>query len=107
MMLRASGCPTWNRNIDLFFHPLDVRAQLGLEAAPEAIRLDHEGQLARIAPLLAHEAPVLPRLLAVDRPPLYDGDPQSPPGRKIGSGAPDDSCAADDDVCLPPHDARP
>ena len=44
--------------------PLDVGVQLALEALPEPVGLDDEGELERIAPLLADEAPVLPGLLA-------------------------------------------
>ena len=88
-------------------HPLDVRAQLGLEPAPEAVRLHHEGQLARVPALLAHEAPVLPRLLAVHRRPLHDGHAQPPSGQEIGSRATDDARSDDDDVCVPIHKARP
>jgi len=87
-------------------HPLDVGAELGLEAAPDAIGLHHERELVGIPPLLADEAPVLARLLAVDRGTFRDGDAHAPPGEEVGGRAPDDPRADDDDVRFALHRVR-
>ena len=72
-----------------------------------AIAGEHQRHLGRVTALLAHETPVLPRLLAVHRRPLHDGHAQPPPGQEIGSRATDDSRSDHDDVCVPLHRARP
>ena len=59
-------------------HPLDVRAQLGLEPAPERFDSIIRGSSLRVPALLADEAPVLPRLLAVHRLALLDEAARSP-----------------------------
>jgi hypothetical protein len=83
--------------------PLDVGAELTLEALPEPVGLDDERQLDRVAPLLADEAPVLPRLLAGHGPALHDGDTRDPAREEVRGGTADDAGAHDDDVRVPLH----
>jgi len=79
-------------------NPLDVRAQLPLEAPPDPIGLHHQRHFERIAPLLPHESPVLPRLLPRDAPALDDDHPHAPPREIVRRRAPDDPRPHDDGV---------
>ena len=80
--------------------PLDIGAQLALEAPPHPIRLEHQRHLQRIAALLAHEAPVLARLLTGHATALDDDDAHATSSEEVCGGAADDAGAHDDDVRL-------
>ena len=76
-------------------HPFDVRAELALEARPDAVRLDHQRQLERIPALLPDEAPVASRLRAADFV-LLDQHRRCAALREVIRGRASDDAAADD-----------
>ncbi len=84
-------------------YPLDIGAQLALEAAPEPVRLHHQRHLGRIAPLLPHESPVLARLLARHAPALHDRHAHTAPRQEVRGRAADDAGPHHDDIRLPLH----
>ena len=76
----------------------EILAQLGRQALPERQAPDHERKLDRGATLLAHPAPVAPRLFAGDAAFLEQGDRQALACKKIGGRDADDAAADNHDV---------
>src|SRR5690606_12571445 len=76
----------------------DVLADLCLQAAPDVHALDHHGQLANVAPLLAHPPPVAAGLLAGNVALLAQRGLDALAGEKPGRGNADDAAAYDHDV---------
>ena len=78
----------------------DILVQLRQQLLPEPCRLDHQGEFARIAALLADPAPVARRLLARHRPLLADHDPHAALGEEQRRADTRDAAADDDDIRL-------
>ena len=76
----------------------EILPQLGRKALPERQAPDHERKLDRGATLLAHPAPVAPRLFAGDAAFLEQGDRQALACKKIGGRDADDAAADNHDV---------
>jgi hypothetical protein len=78
--------------------PADVLAELVREAGPDGARGDGEGDLAEVAAVLAHPAPVAAGLLAGDAALLEQDDVEASAGEVVGGAGADDATAHHDDV---------
>jgi hypothetical protein len=87
-------------------HPLDVRTEFALDARPDAIRLDHQRQLGRVAALLAHEAPVASGLRASDLVLFEKNRAHAALREVVRRRTANDAAAHNDDISLRRHRFR-